>query len=166
MAATKFLIFVAHRERPEIEMAELQTAQLQTVLQTALTPLSLTLTHFFVRTVTHGYGVPACACSGRKLPALEFTVSLVSDAAKARKWKPHKCATFSIFLAAARKNVLPLFRKTKISISPILVLAIFRTMCHFPPPHASWHLSSNTDLGEGERKGQSGPRMSGPSPGR
>ena len=89
-----------------------------------------------------------------------------TSAKKETKMETRKCANFATFFAAARENLLPLFRKTKISISPILVLAIFRTMCHFPPPHASWHLSSNTDLGEGERKGQSGPRMSGPSLGR
>ena len=54
--------------------------------------------------------------------------------------------------------VLPLTDKT--SILSFSVLAIFRQGC------ASWHLSSHTVLAGHERKGQSGPRMSGPSLGR
>ena len=61
------------------------------------------------------------------------------------------------FDTADWQSLLPL--PHKILISQLLVLAIFRPMCHFPA-------RVNTVLAGHARKGQTVPRMSGPSLGR
>ena len=76
---------------------------------------------------------------------------------KRENGNPQICE-FRRFLRRRARNLLPLFRKTKISISPILVLAIFRTMCHFPPPRMLVGTCRPTPIwGRGNGKGNPAP---------